>query len=203
MRTSSGRSVAPREGRLALRLTSTVILAIVTGAGWASTECRPRVDVEDGGVGIRLRTHVDAFTPCTIDEAGYRALVGGWLSGASQSALSLRWIALGRIVDYPWLERALAAASLDDPAWDRRRGRVRAGSLEGLARRALERPALLERLEAPLRDAGLQVRSVSLEKVLVAPAGAILPDHPEPRALVVHDAQIWLQLDSPTPQARR
>ena len=150
--------------------------------------CDPYVTAVEGN-GARLRTHTTDLIECSIDEANYEALLKDWQPDQTQ----LEWLFLGRLVDYPWLVDMAVKTALEDDGWNRRLGRPRSGHDNSYFAALLERATIRSRIEAPLRHHGFYVRSISVEKVLKAPANTVV-DHLETDDIVPFDAQVWLNL---------
>jgi hypothetical protein len=116
-------------------------------------------------------------------------------------------LAMGRIVEYPWLAERLARAALAEPGWDARRGRPREGHENRFVADTLERRGLVAELAARLAAAGVSARVAGVEKVLVAPVGAapelraLAQEGVDPAARLPFDAQWWLRVE-PAPAAR-
>jgi hypothetical protein len=165
-------------------------LCACLGIACAQEGCEPYVESDRDRETAALRPHRDAFRSCTIDEAGYAALVSAWLAGRGSDAPSLRGMSLGRAVNLPWVSKHIARAALRDPRWDATRGRDRRSDINGLVAALLVQPDFLRRLDAPFAGTPWMVRAVSVEKVLVAKAAEILPDAAAGKA--PYDAQLWL-----------
>ncbi|HSJ98068.1 MAG TPA: hypothetical protein VLC53_13390, partial [Myxococcota bacterium] len=111
-------------------------------------------------------------------------------------------LAMGRIVEYPWLAERLARAALADPGWDAGRGRPRgsAGENRYVADTLAER-ALLSELADRFAAEGLALRVAGVEKVLVGDAATVpelrslLADGVDPGARLPFDAQLWLRIE--------
>ena len=167
-------------------------LCVCLGVASAQDGCAPYVESHRDLETAALRPHRDAFRSCTIDEAAYAALISAWLAGRGSDAPLLRGLSLGRAVNLPWLSEHIARAALRDPRWDAARGRDRRGDINGLVAALLSQPDFLRRLDAPFAGTPWTVRAISVEKVLVAKAGDILPDGAKGK--LPFDAQVWLVL---------
>ena len=172
--------------RKPLRCRSAVaaVLAIISGIAFA---CEPNVTIDDGGA--RLRPHTDDLIECTIDEVGYQKLMMNW----PPNQAPVKWLFLGRLVDYPWLVDLVVKAALDDDDWNKQLGQPITGHDNSYFAALLESDAIRTRLEGPLRHHGLYIRSIAVEKVLKAPAKTVL-DHLTADGIVPFDAQVWLNL---------
>jgi len=110
-------------------------------------------------------------------------------------------LAIGRIVEYPWLAERLARAALADPGWDARRGRPRAGGDERYVADTLERRRLLSELADRFAAEGLALRVAGVEKVLVGDVAGfpelrgLAADGVDPAARLPFDAQLWLRIE--------
>jgi hypothetical protein len=111
----------------------------------------------------------------------------------------VRSLSAPRIETLPWLSERLALAAAKDPDWEATRGEARRGHENAVVGALLQREELARELAAPFARYGLVATSVSVEKVLVAPASR-LPFADRLRAAGVtdgarlpFDAQLWLR----------
>jgi hypothetical protein len=162
------------------------------GAAGAQEGCEPYVESHRDLATAALRPHRDAFRSCFIDEAAYGQLIAAWLAARGAAEPPLRGLGLGRAVNLPWVSGHIARAALADPRWDAARGRDRKGDINGLVASLLAQPEFLRRLDAPFAGTPWTVQGVSVEKVLVAKTGEILPGARKGKA--PFDAQLWLSL---------
>lgn len=113
-------------------------------------------------------------------------------------------LAMGRIVEYPWLAERLARAAQADPGWDARRGRPREGHENRYVAELLARERLLAELTERFASAGFVLRVAGVEKVLVGRAAevpelrALAAEGGDPAARLPFDAQLWLRLEPRT-----
>jgi hypothetical protein len=108
---------------------------------------------------------------------------------------------LGRVVDYPWLSKALAEASLRSPVWNPDKGRGRRTGDNASVQSIVDARRLLAPLVMVFARHGAKARAGSVEKVLVGEVGAT----PELAALasnavaagkkLPYDAILWLRLE--------
>lgn len=110
-------------------------------------------------------------------------------------------LAMGRIVEYPWLAERLARAALADSGWDAARGRPRAGGENRWVADTLARRGLLAELAERFAVAGFALRVAGVEKVLVGDVAsfpelrALAADGVDPAAKLPFDAQLWLRIE--------
>jgi hypothetical protein len=130
-------------------------------------------------------------------------LLEGWerlLAAAGPELPAPISIAMGRIVEYPWLAERLARAALADPGWDARRGRPRAGGENDYVAGALAQ-GLLAELAERFAAAGFALRVAGVEKVLIgdvagfAELRALAEGGVDPAARLPFDAQLWLRIE--------
>lgn len=185
--------IANRAGAFGLRAVFSVLPALASFAVAAET-CAPYVESAPQWRTAMLRPHSDAFVDCVVSEATYVALVRDWLSHERDADTAPASFGLGRLVLYPWLSSAIAQGAAGHPDWDRRRGRGRETDANAFVEALLSSPAVLGRLGEPFEGSSYRVSGMSVEKVLVGPASAVLPGFDDPDALLPYDAQVWLTL---------
>lgn len=123
------------------------------------------------------------------------------LAAAGPDLPSPATLAMGRIVEYPWLSERLARAALADPGWDAQRGRPRAGGENAWVAEALAQRRLLAELADRFAAEGLALRVAGVEKVLVGDVGSsaelrhLAADAVDPAARLPFDAQLWLRIE--------
>lgn len=163
-------------------LRALLLAAALVAGGARAQPCTAHVEEKAGEGVASLRPHTDAFMACEVDEAAYARVVAGWLRGRSAAAPTLRSLALGRAVTYPWVSGHITAAAARDAQWRALAARTPRARRDALLARLLDDPSLRERLAAPFAGSAYQLVGVSYEKVLWNEAG--LP----------FDAQLWLRL---------
>jgi hypothetical protein len=110
-------------------------------------------------------------------------------------------LAMGRIVEYPWLAERLARAALADPGWDAARGRPREGGANRYVADTLGQRRLLSELADRFAAEGLALRVAGVEKVLVGEVAAfpelrgLAAEGVDPAARLPFDAQLWLRIE--------
>lgn len=110
-------------------------------------------------------------------------------------------LAMGRIVEYPWLAERLARAALADPGWDAARGRPREGGENRYVADRLQQGRLLSELGDRFAAEGLALRVAGVEKVLVGDVASfpelrgLAADGVDPAARLPFDAQLWLRIE--------
>lgn len=172
-------------------------LAWVGGGAQADTEatCLPHIEERTACRCATFRPHGDAFRACPVTEDSYRRVVGEWLRQRPPAGGPPTSLGLGRLVDYPWLSRHLAQASLKRRDWNAGTGRPRGTDLNRLVADILSAPEPLARLQQPFAGSDYTVVAVTVEKVLVGPARKVLGDPGQRPAQVPYDAMTWLRLD--------
>lgn len=114
-------------------------------------------------------------------------------------------LAMGRIVEYPWLSERLARAALADPGWDARHGRPRAGGENRYVATLLDERHLYAELGDRFAAEGLALRVAAVEKVLVGDVAtfpelrSLADQGVDPAARLPFDAQLWLRIEPLAP----
>lgn len=182
-------------------------LALAPLSAIASQEpsgCEPKHEVEEGGAELRLRADGCALSlPETA--AAIEALLGeAW--GGKRMQTDRASLGLGRVVDYPWLSKALAEAAMKSPVWDPKNGRGRRGSDNAAVASMVDARRLLAPLAPVFARYGAKARAGSVEKVLVAKVGdgdelaAVAGQKLAEGKKLPFDAILWLRLEKLPPQ---
>mgnify|MGYP001585596063 CR=1 FL=1 len=144
---------------------------------------------------------------CNLPLPEQMPLISGIMSKLLESAPGLgmyRTLSWGRLYPDgqpdPTLAMRLMLAAKRSAMWDASRGRPRTGDVNGFVRKLANEALIYPELRAAFRQAGLDVEIVSIEKVLVLPAGRLpffdrLPGS-EIRAAdkLPFDCQIWFSI---------
>jgi hypothetical protein len=159
-------------------------LIVATGLTLAQAggECAVAVESPEPGL-VRLRP------ACPLNYVAMETAVRGVLARATDGEVRLL---LGRMVEYPWLSRALARQASSSRHWDTVEGTARNGSDNAYVAAALRGMPEFTALFGHWRIAG-----VSVEKVLRKPAGELpLPVGAplSPKSLLPFDAIVWVTL---------
>jgi len=166
-------------------------------AAAAAGECTLRVEAAGNGPSLRLRVWHPQHTPCGVDvSAVLRVLEQAFADlPSAEPGRVFTSLALGRLIDYPWMVRFLAESASRDPDWDAAAGTPRRGDINRYVADVLARPEIIGPFEEPLRRHGYRIGGVSVEKVL---AGGFdnVPGWEGPRRSdkVPFDAQVWFRL---------
>jgi hypothetical protein len=144
---------------------------------------------------LRLRSSHPRHETCHLARDVTLALLShAFDQPARLPAGPLKSLALGRLIDYPWLTQQLITAAASDPNWDNARGKPRAAGMNAYVSDLLARTPAIAELDAALRKGGYRITKLSVEKVLVG-AGADLPVPTSPAGKLPFDAQVWLVLE--------
>jgi hypothetical protein len=163
-------------------------------------ECNLSLEAAENGPTLRLRVRHPAYRPCFIDKAAVaEALTQAFAEPhpilASREFTSL---ALGRLIDYPWLARFLALQAAQDPNWDATAGKPRRVHVNRYVADVLFSPGIVSEIETPLRGQGYRVAGVSVEKVLVGGFKNVPQwEGPGQKGKIPFDAQVWFRLKQP------
>ena len=137
---------------------------------------------------MRVRTHEDAFTRCTLTRGELARLVQEFLRRPEAGAVRYQSFFLGRLEDHPWLSRYLAEQAQADPNWDAVSGLPRNGAINGFVHTILSSADTIALLQPLFDGTGYTVTGVSVEKVLVARADSIAWLETSRADLVPYDA---------------
>jgi hypothetical protein len=161
-------------------------------------ECTLSLEAAENWPTLRLRAGHPAYRPCFIDKAAVvEALTQAFAEPhpilASREFTSL---ALGRLIDYPWLVRFLALRAAQDPHWDVTAGKSRRVHVNRYVADVLSSAEIIREIEAPLREHGYRITGVSVEKVLIGGFDNVPQwEGSERKGKIPFDAQVWFRLE--------
>ncbi len=174
-------------------------LAAAPAVAQGSTEpCKTTHEIADGGQSMRLRPGCALSLPDT--SAALTALLQEAFPDGRMN-LDRASLELGRIVQYPWLSKALAEAALRSPVWEPKKGRGRRGDDNPAVASMVDTRRLLLPLAPTFARFGIRARAGSVEKVLVGEVGKtqdLAPLEKTPTAMgkkLPYDAILWLRLE--------
>ena len=103
---------------------------------------------------------------------------------------------IGRLIEYPWLSRALAVSAWQDKAWDGKRGRSRYTDINAYVAKTLSGEEHTMVFDETMARNGYRIRNASVEKVLVGRFRDV-PSYRNETApgRVPYDAQLWFRLE--------
>jgi len=193
-----------RARRLALLAASLALVPLPAAATQEPSGCEPKHEVSEEGAQLRLRADGCALSlPETA--AAIEALLGEAWDG-KRMPIERASLGLGRIVDYPWLSKALAEAAMKSPVWDPKKGRGRRGGDNAAVASMVDTRRLLQPLAPVFARYGAKARAGSVEKVLVAKVGdgdelaAVAGQKLAEGKRLPYDAILWVRLEKLPPQ---
>lgn len=160
-------------------------------------ECTLRVEASENWPALRLRAGHPHHRLCLIDKTAVIQVLTQAFSEPHPCLASREFtsLAIGRLIDYPWLVQFLALRAAQDPQWDAAAGKPRRLHVNRYVADALSSPEIVREIEAPLREPGYRITGVSVEKVLIGGFDNV-PQlaGPRPRGKIPFDAQVWFRL---------
>jgi hypothetical protein len=163
-----------------------------------SGECTLGLEAAENWPTLRLRAGHPEHRLCFIDkESMVRVLSQAFaepiLSLTSRVFTSL---AIGRLIDYPWLVQFLALRAARDPGWDAAAGKPVKVHINRYVADVLSSPEVVLEMEAPLREGRYRITGVSVEKVLVGGFENVPQlEGPRRKGKIPFDAQVWFRLE--------
>jgi hypothetical protein len=163
-------------------------------ASVADGECTLQVEVSHGSPALRLRPVHPGIAACSVTRLAAVDVLELAFAQVRADAVPFTSLALGRLVDYPWMAQALVESAARDRAWDAARGRPRAGDINRYVAGILN--PIAGSLREPLERHGYRIAGLSVEKVLVGGAENVRGwPGPRPRGKLPFDAQVRLRLE--------
>jgi hypothetical protein len=166
-------------------------------ASVSAGECTLSLEASDNWPALRLRAGHPAHRPCVIDTAAVVQVLTEAFAETHPSPASREFtsLALGRLIDYPWLARFLALQAAQDPRWDKSAGKPRRTHVNRYVADVLSAAGIIREIEAPLREQGYRITGVSVEKVLVGGFDHVPGwEGPGRKGKIPFDALVWLRL---------
>jgi hypothetical protein len=157
-----------RRARLCSALALPALLALSVPPARAAATCDPHHEIESAS-SMRLRADGCELTLPETAAAIEALLTEAW--GGKRMPVDRASLSLGRIVEYPWLSKALAEAAMKSPVWEPKQGRGRRSSDNAAVASLVDTRRLLMPLAPTLARFGAKARAGSVEKVLVGKVG--------------------------------
>lgn len=161
-------------------------------------ECTLSLEVAENWPTLRLRAGHPNHRACFIEKAAAIQVLTQAFSKPHSILIAREFtsLALGRLIDYPWLVQFLARRAAQDPHWDAAAGKPRSVHVNRYVADVLSSPDIVREIEAPLRKPGYRITGASVEKVLVGGFENV-PQlaEPRPRGKIPFDAQVWFRLE--------
>ena len=204
------RPVAVRTGRMSMlfRILLAAILILLTSISAAggepvialipAGECHLSVEASEKWPTLRLRASHPNYKPCFIDKASVTQVLSEAFAKPHPELASRVFtsLAIGRLIDYPWLVQFLALRAARDPGWDVAAGKPVKVHINRYVADVLSSPEVVLEMEAPLREQRYRIAGVSVEKVLVGGFENVPQlEGPRRKGKIPFDAQVWFRLE--------
>jgi hypothetical protein len=167
-------------------------------ASFPSGECSLSLEAAENWPTLRLRAGHPEHRPCFIDkESMVRVLSQAFAKPHPELASRVfTSLAIGRLIDYPWLVQFLALRAARDPGWDVAAGKPVKVHINRYVADVLSLPEIVLEIEAPLREQRYRIAGVSVEKVLVGSFENVPQlEGPRRKGKIPFDAQVWFRLE--------
>ncbi len=161
-------------------------------------ECTLSLEMAESWPTLRLRAGHPNHRPCFVDKTAMVLALTRAFSGPQPAWINRKFtsLAIGRLIDYPWLVQFLARRAVQDPQWDSAAGKPRSVHVNRYVADVLSSREIIDEIEAPLREQGYRITGVSVEKVLVGGFDNVpVPEGPRRKAKIPFDAQVWFRLE--------
>jgi hypothetical protein len=161
-------------------------------------ECTLRLEAAENWPALRLRASHPNYTPCFIDKASVTQVLSEAFAKPHPELASRAFtsLAIGRLIDYPWLVQFLALRAARDPGWDSAAGKPVKVHINRYVADVLSSPEIVLEIEAPLREQRYRIAGVSVEKVLVGGFENVPQlEGPRRKGKIPFDAQVWFRLE--------
>jgi hypothetical protein len=189
----------------AISASALLLLAAVTATGGEAViasvpadECILSLEASENWPALRLRANHPNQRPCSIDKASMTQFLSEAFSTPHPTLTSREFtsLAIGRLIDYPWLVQLLSLRAVQDPRWDSVAGKPRSVHVNRYVADILSSSEIVREIEAPLRGQGYRITGVSVEKVLVGGFENVPQlEGPRRKGKIPFDAQVWFRLE--------
>jgi hypothetical protein len=163
-----------------------------------SGECTLGLEAAENWPTLRLRAGHPEHRPCFIDKASVTQVLSQAFAEPKPEFASRVFtsLAIGRLIDYPWLVQFLALRAARDPGWDVAAGKPVKVHINRYVADVLSSPEIVLEMETPLREQRYRIVGVSVEKVLVGSFENVPQlDGPRRKGKIPFDAQVWFRLE--------
>jgi len=189
----------------ALLAAALLLLASIPAAGGEaviasipSGECTLGLEAAENWPTLRLRAGHPNYKPCFINKASVTQVLSEAFAKPHPELASRAFtsLAIGRLIDYPWLVQFLALRAARDPGWDVAVGKPVKAQINRYVADVLSSPEIVLEMEAPLREQRYRITGVSVEKVLVGSFENVPQlEGPRRKGKIPFDAQVWFRLE--------
>jgi hypothetical protein len=189
----------------ALLAAALLLLASIPAAGGEaviasipSGECTLGLEAAENWPTLRLRAGHPNYKPCFINKASVTQVLSEAFAKPHPELASRAFtsLAIGRLIDYPWLVQFLALRAARDPGWDAAAGKPVKAQINRYVADVLSSPEIVLEMEAPLREQRYRITGVSVEKVLVGSFENVPQlEGPRRKGKIPFDAQVWFRLE--------
>jgi hypothetical protein len=163
-----------------------------------SGECSLSLEAAENWPTLRLRAGHPKHRPCFIDKESMGRVLSQAFAKPNPEFASRAFtsLAIGRLIDYPWVVQFLALRAARDPGWDAAAGKPVKGHINRYVSDVLSSPEIVLEIEAPLREQRYRITGVSVEKVLVGGFENVPQlEGPRRKGKIPFDAQVWFRLE--------
>jgi hypothetical protein len=161
-------------------------------------ECNLSLEAAENWPALRLRAGHPDHRPCFIEKAAVIQVLTQAFSEPHPILIARKFtsLAIGRLIDYPWLVKFLARRASQDPKWNTAAGKPRGVHVNRYVADVLFSPEIVSEIETPVREQGYRITGVSVEKVLVGGFENVPQrEGPGPKGKIPFDAQVWFRLE--------
>jgi hypothetical protein len=166
-------------------------------ASVSAGECTLNLEAAENWPALRLRAGHPDHRPCFIEKAAVIQVLTQAFSEPHPILIARTFtsLAVGRLIDYPWLVKFLARRASQDPQWNAAAGKPRSVHVNRYVADALFLPEIVSEIETPLRKHSYRITGVSVEKVLVGGFDNVPQWEGSGRkGKIPFDAQVWFRL---------
>jgi len=161
-------------------------------------ECNLSLEAAENWPTLRLRAGHPDHRPCFIEKTAVIQVLTQAFSEPHPILIARKFtsLAIGRLIDYPWLVKFLARRASQDPKWNTAAGKPRGVHVNRYVADVLFSPEIVSEIETPVRKQGYRITGVSVEKVLVGGLENVPQrEGPGQKGKIPFDAQVWFRLE--------
>ena len=161
-------------------------------------ECNLSLEAAENWPALRLRAGHPDHRPCFIEKAAAIQVLTQAFSEPHPILIARKFtsLAIGRLIDYPWLVKFLARRASQDPKWNTAAGKPRGVHVNRYVADVLFSPEIVSEIETLVRKQGYRITGVSVEKVLVGGFENVPQrEGPGQKGKIPFDAQVWFRLE--------
>ncbi len=160
--------------------------------------CTGTLEKNDKWNTLTIRLFHPKYNRCGLQENDFNTFLNHAFSKLSEKKSKTEYtsISMGRIIEYPWISKALADSAADDPRWSTETGKLKDITVHEFTAELLNRTQIVNTINEHLKLIGHKISGIRVEKVLISTGKPMnFPSWIDQKTRVPFDAMLWFKLE--------